>query len=299
MAQPSFNLCFNEKGVTSCHNIIIHACRGSLLFAALHMYTGVRGHTLSARVATCCVEWGCYCACVPSTASYSCEVCDLREQQKSRNASGVRICQLGGLAHLYVCSRRWASAPSSVVGGSGRQVLEPAGRSSRYKQVAFDGCREACNVQNRAGFIGQGLPKLGYVYTVRCDAPCTCVPCSSCSWMLLHFRPDRGSTSALGHVHGASLIVPMLCQAAAHLRRPGPLLMQPPCVLGACVCCCAFAWAPTACQLFKAAAFAALEPSACVSCVNSVLLRTIATWSWSALLCSVCGVWTCWMAPIC
>ena len=60
-----------------------------------------------------------------------------------------------------------------------------------------------------------------------------------------------------------------------HLRRPGPLLMQPHSARSM-MSCCASGWALIACWWVRAAALAPLWPSACVNCVTNVLVGTYA-----------------------
>ena len=124
-----------------------------------------------------------YSACVPSTASYGCEVWGLRklrgDSKRGRDALGT--------SHLRIL-KQLAALPSSV---STVLLLQELGQrpllhawcqrtvkfwnslaglpnASVYKQVALDSCRDAVtrNAQNWAGAIFRGLRKLGYAHTV-------------------------------------------------------------------------------------------------------------------------------------
>ena len=189
-----------------------------------------------------------YSACVPSTASYGCEVWGLRrlrgDSKRGRDALGT--------SHLRIL-KQLAALPSSV---STALLLQELGQrpllhawwqrtvkfwnslaglpdASVYKQVALDSCRDAVtrNAQNWAGAIFRGLRKLGYAYTVGFDA---LRPLHFPA--LLQFLDAPALQARLGVD-----VCPRTCPAAGAslctyyrwfdrpraLRRPGPLLMQP------------------------------------------------------------------------
>ena len=157
-----------------------------------------------------------YNTCVPSTASYGCEVWGLREFssdiQRGRDALGT--------SHLRIL-KELAALPTSM---STDMLLHELGQrplshgwwqrlvrfwnslaslpdANLYKQVALDSSRDAIarNVQNWAMGVFQGLRKLGMrmLLGVMLCGLCTCLPYFS-SWMPLHFRPARDLTYALG-----------------------------------------------------------------------------------------------------